>query len=245
MRFLAQTINGQIVHDFVFALQRAKEYFDWRCVDPLEIEHHEGKDFSDVKHFDDYIPVGSVEYVSAYLRTFYPKAVRALRPLNVPPRLYPFAGRPIVSVTSKEDLALLPEDMETAYAKHLDVIKHPDNGLIMRPAFEEYIGFQLSGFIDILSEWRVFVFRDEIRFVANYGGEHLVFPYADTILKMVECYRGYSPVAYTLDVGVTAAKKTVVIECHRFFSCGLYGFSEPSTLPYMLSQEWFEIKNNR
>lgn len=34
-----------------------------------------------------------------------------------------------------------------------------------------------------------------------------------------------------------------VVECHRFFSCGLYGFNDPAVLPYMFSQAWFEIKN--
>lgn len=245
MKFLAQTINGKIVHDFVFAVLQARDYFAWRGVDTLDVVYHEGMDFGDIKHPDDYIPVGSVDYVSSYLRAFYPKAVRALRPLNVPPRLIPYAGRPVVNVTSKKDLELLPDDMGAAYAKHLDVIKHPDNGLVMRPAFRERINYQLSGLIRIESEWRVLVFHDEIKHIANYSGDPLVFPDGNAILRMVECYRNYSPVAYTLDVAVTTGKKTVVVECHRFFSCGLYGFSDASILPYMLSQAWFEMRTRR
>ena len=59
---------------------------------------------------------------------------------------------------------------------------------------------------------------------------------------MVKVYDAAAPVAYTLDVAVTPEGKTVVIECHRFFSCGLYGFSDIAKYPKMLSQAWFQMK---
>ena len=47
---------------------------------------------------------------------------------------------------------------------------------------------------------------------------------------------------YTLDVGINS-EKTFVIECHRFFSCGLYGYCDHNTIPIMFSQAWYEMKN--
>ena len=42
MLFLAQTIDHKVVHDFVFALQQAQPYFDWRGDEPLKIHYNEG-----------------------------------------------------------------------------------------------------------------------------------------------------------------------------------------------------------
>ena len=58
---------------------------------------------------------------------------------------------------------------------------------------------------------------------------------------MIETYKPEAPVAYTLDIGVEKYRGTFIIECHRFFSCGLYGFSDHRRYPKMLSQEWAEI----
>lgn len=47
---------------------------------------------------------------------------------------------------------------------------------------------------------------------------------------------------YFLDVGNSG---TFVIECHDFFSCGLYGFADYSKLPHMFYKTFKEIiKNN-
>ena len=79
----------------------------------------------------------------------------------------------------------------------------------------------------------------------------MVFPDANRIMDIVNAYAPEAPVAYTLDVYVTedimlddhSICNTFVMECHRFFSCGLYGFCDYSKLPYMFSQEWYEILN--
>ena len=241
MKFLVQTVNKQITYDFIFELTTCKEYFDWIGRD-FKLKKHEGLNFDDIKNPDQYVPVGSVEFVSEYLRKFYPQAEKALIPINVPEQLFPFAGRTIANITK-------PEDMNgfdcLVYRKSLDTIKDPNNGWWRLPEYEWCKGYQLSSSIDnILSEWRVFVFRDMILDARCYKGDCFVGPDRDTVQKMVEAYKD-APVAYTLDVAVTSEGKTIVIECHRFFSCGLYGFCEHDKYPVMLSQEWFEMKNMR
>lgn len=98
MNFLIQTINGQIVHDFAFELLQSIPFIrTWRGEDP-QLCMKEGTDFKDITDPDKHIPVGSVEFVSEYLKAFYPHAKKALRPLNVPECLFPFAGRKICNV---------------------------------------------------------------------------------------------------------------------------------------------------
>ena len=59
--------------------------------------------------------------------------------------------------------------------------------------------------------------------------------------RLVKAYGEAAPKAWTLDVAVTTDSKTVVLECHRFFSCGLYGFSDLRRIPKMYSQTWYEM----
>ena len=244
MKFLLQTINKRLVHDFTFELTRCEEYHKW-IEDPITIRYHEGMDFSQIKHPDTYVPVGSVEFVSNYLKTFYPEAVNALKPLNVPEPLFEYAGRTIANVKTPEDMIPF-NNSAMVFIKSLDYIKHPLSGFIGLPTFDRCKDFQVSKPLEFRSEWRVFVFDNAILDCRCYQGDCFAYPNSDDIKMMVHKYM-YSgaPKTYTLDVGVTTKGETVVIECHRFFSCGLYGFSNPNIYPAMLSQEWFEMKQMR
>lgn len=246
MHFLLQTIRHQIVHDFTFAVLRAKEFYDW-ARDPFDITFVEIGGIEAIREPDLYVPVGSVEFVSAYLRHHYPNADPAmLMPINVPEVLFPFAGRKIADIVHPEDVRkLAATGIQRVYRKSLLDIKDKDNGVTVFEADNPLLVMsQVSELIDIRSEWRVFVFHGQILHAACYCGEPLVFPDADAIRAMVAAYDG-APSAWTLDVAVTAAGDTVVIECHRFFSCGLYGFNDYARLPKMLSQAWNEMKNSK
>lgn len=242
MHFLLQTINHKIVHDFAFELTRAKKYYDWLGTESMTIRRHEGIDFSDVRNYGRYIPVGSVEFVSAYLQIFYPQATAALTPMNVPAPLFPFTGRKIANVSSPEGMDVF-RNCGRVFIKSLSTIKYHGNGIV--DAGEDCTGYQVSELIDIVSEWRVFVFRGRIQHAANYAGDCLLFPDSERIREMVLALGDDAPAAWTLDVGVTAGGETVVIECHRFFSCGLYGFNDHAAIPKMFSQTWHEMKRMR
>lgn len=242
MKFLLQTINKKLVHDFTFELTGCEEYHKW-LEDPITLRYHEGMDFEKIKHPDNYVPVGSVEFVSAYLNKFYPYAADALKPLNVPECLFPYAGRTIINVTKPEDMSIF-SDTSLVFAKDMNQIKSPRSGFIGLPQFDRVKDCQVSSVIDFKSEWRVFVFHDGLLDCRCYSGDCFTIPSKDVINEMMDTFRTEgTPAAYTLDVGVTTNGETVVIECHRFYSCGLYGFSQRNIYPAMLSQTWFEMKN--
>lgn len=105
-----------------------------------------------------------------------------------------------------------------------------------------FVGCQVSTVLDeIISEWRVFVYKGKGVDVKNYSGDPFVFPNADRIYQFIDQYTE-APEAYTLDVAVTN-KGTWVLECHDFFSCGLYG-STDKNIPFMLNHAWFNIKSD-
>ena len=253
MRFLIQQIDD-FIHDFSYELVNCKAYgrlYYELNGEKLELQYTDDLEFKNIENPDLWVPVGSVEFVSAYLRKFYPEAaVTALLPLNVPDELFPFAGRSIANCYNRDDFrtfaARIPDlwsKRPTIYRKNLQVIKDPFNGPIDYPYdATDFRGCQISPVIDILSEWRVFVFHGMILDCRNYAGDFFMYPNPETIRQMVKVYDAAAPVAYTLDVAVTPEGKTVVIECHRFFSCGLYGFSDIAKYPKMLSQAWFQMK---
>ena len=87
--------------------------------------------------------------------------------------------------------------------------------------------------IEIVSEWRMFVFASRLRGARPYSGDVFIVPSKCTVDRMIAAWKD-APRAYTLDVGVTDEGRTVIIEAHNFVSCGLYGFDDFSVLPQMI-----------
>lgn len=240
MRFLAQKIDGKVTLDFVFALQESQRYFKWRN-NPFTLRLVNNIVPDNLKK--DYIPIGTVEFIKSYIEKYYPDKITGLIPLNVPKSLIGWAGREVYDVVDLSYTDTLGFKFgDEIYRKSITTIKDPTNGYLFYNNPDDLIGYQVSSIIhpEILSEWRVFVYKNKPQQVCFYSGDPLVFPDSKIISTMIDSYSDESPVAYTLDVYVNN-KGTFVLECHRFFSCGLYGFSDYRKLPYMFSQEWFEM----
>jgi hypothetical protein len=219
MKFLIQTINNEIKHDFCFTLIETIDYNNW-FYNNNDLKYI----LSDKPNIENCIPIGTVEFVSQYLKSYYNKEPK---PINVPSELfsYYFTKRNIFNGTEKDI-------KEKCFVKSNDKIKSFTEICSSAP-----IGnYQISDVIDIVSEYRVFVYKKELIGLQNYSGDFLLFPNVNTIYDMIECYDS-QPIAYTLDIAITKNGNTVVIEVHDFFSCGLYGFNN-SKLPYMFLL-WF------
>lgn len=219
MKFLIQTISGEIKHDFSFALMESFNYH--KQINDKEFKYS----LTDETTEAECVPVGSVEFVSNYMQVYHYLEVK---PINIPSELFRFANRLVFNGTEKD----VNSDV---FIKSMDKIK----SIVGIHESAPKGNYQISDIIDnIISEWRVFVFHKEIVGLKNYSGEFDVFPDMDTIRAMVDSYVS-SPIAYTLDVAIIN-EGTVVIEVHDFFSCGLYGFDDYKVLPYMFSQSFYE-----
>lgn len=219
MNFLIQTINGKVKHDFSFTLLESIEYQNW-----LRNDNSFGVCFTDEHIMPNYIPVGSVEFVSNYLSQYYGLTPK---PINIPIELIDkkWTGRNVINGTEKDIIG-------EKFVKSNDKIKSFTK--ICKSAPEG--NYQISDLIDIQSEWRAFVYGGELVGLQNYSGEFDAFPNVDKVKAMINAFKT-QPIAYTLDVAISNMD-TVVIEVHDFFSCGLYGFSEHKILPFMFSK-WF------
>lgn len=303
MKFLIE-INRQgfATHDdakYLFELMDAyKSWGQAYIVDTAMIDdvHQYGYIWEQWDKYQEYVPVGSVEFVRAFACLYYMSHYKEqpgsgldavlkdgiIRPINVPVELQPtlYSGREIYDVpTGMDALSICTKLSDTGklwqrwHVKDLDVIKHPDNkfydvlvdrnngmmtcecrlgedGKSVTKVFDYNFakvieGKQISNVVpDIVSEWRIFVDKKDLRGPVvgceNYAGDPIAFPKHDRIMQFIEEYKS-SPDIYTLDVMVDRHGSTWVLECHEFFSCGLYGF-QYMNIPHMLDRAWFTIR---
>ena len=253
-KFLLERVGKNLIFDFERELENTKSYADWRQ-DPMEIIYSDDNgSVPELSNPKDYVPVGSIEFVSEYVKKYFHDHTKGLIPINVPECLFKYAGREIMNVPSSGLENGLPKTFgNKIYRKSNLIIKDENNGLVDNTPDVDLKDCQVSSYVDnITSEWRVFVFKNEVQQVCFYGGgDPLVFPDPSRIKKMIEVFRPEAPAAYTLDVFTKETEaasglrfnETYVMECHRFFSCGLYGFADYSKLPYMYSQTFYEMIN--
>lgn len=228
--FLIQTIDGQVKHDFSFALIEAIEYQNWLNEGTHTYELIELEDI--LEHdFTGYIPSGTVQFVQEYLDLYH--EITHIRPINIPNELlrdeylkrnitYKLKGSYIFD---KDKFVKSDTEIKgvTEITRNLDI---PDDGRYL-----------VSDVIDIDSEWRAFVFNGKLVGLKNYLGDFTLMPDVSLVIKMIKDYKE-SPPAYTLDVGVNLKDETFLIEAHNFFSCGTYGFSDNRILPQMFASSF-------
>lgn len=150
------------------------------------------------------IPVGDIPFVEMWLKKYYEKT---MVPIEVPEilRTREFLGRTYEFM----DRDKLPFYEKSRYfVKNVSKLKEFNfsayGGRVPAPSTIPPGTYLLSEWVDICSEFRVFVYHDQILAVHNYLGAPLVFPDAAKIIKMVSQYKvdKRRPEAYTMDIAV-------------------------------------------
>jgi len=237
MKFLIQKIDNQVKHDFSFTLLESIRFQRWlqtnkKAITVKYINCHGNDKLWQFKNFHrNYTPVGSNEFVLSWMKHFN---IPIPNPINVPEELFDFCERDIFN-GNHMDL----DELEGEYfIKSNDKIKGYCEMIKTKPNEIDIPAgnYQISEPIDIESEWRCFVYQNKLVGLQNYSGDFAMFPNLEAIFWMIHAYKS-APIAYTLDVGVHD-DRTFPIECHDFFSCGLYGFANHKILPFMFYR-WF------
>lgn len=236
------------MHDFSNTLIEAIKYNNWfnnETTYTFYLDDCQNNLKLDTNKLDYYIPIGSVEYVSNIIKQM--NNGRDIKPINIPIELgnendngHDFYLRRNLSFNS------FPKYCRTknVFVKDNSKIKGVAE-LITVDKYDEYIKknnlteYIVSEEKEINSEWRAFVYNGKLLDAKNYSGEFYYYPDMDVIRWAVEDYKNCPP-AYTMDFGVDNSGDTFLIECHNFFSCGLYGFADYKNLPQMFikSYKW-------
>jgi hypothetical protein len=246
MKFLIQKINKEIRHDFTFVLLESIRFDKWlhgkdstikyKFLNTVEITEPNDiyPPIEFLPYHKSYVPIGSVDFVTEYLQHFYGLTPK---PLNVPEKLFHYSGRKIFNGTEKDIKGKM-------FVKSNDYIKGTSGIWNEGEGGGLTIGnYQFSDVIpDIISEWRGFVYNRKLVGLQNYSGDFAKWPNVYVINGMIEMYKS-APIAYTLDIGISDERGTFVIECHDFFSCALYGFTDHKLLPLMFYKWFYEFLN--
>ena len=193
------------------------------------------------------IPVGDLDFVKSGINQTYGLHV-PMRPIEVPESLRKYCHREYRICKGKDipRSILYHPEMENWFIKDADVLKGFTNALCIGSCDSHIVPerhYVISERINILSEWRTFVWKDGIRAVQHYAGMPDIFPKTQELREMVKSYSEKRPDAYTLDVALIkkdSILQTAILEVHPFVSCGLYGFYDPK-IPDMLEAgiDWY------
>lgn len=192
------------------------------------------------------IPIGTLEFVSRHLKLNY--GIEKLNPLEVPKiiRTEEFLKREYKVVTYDE----LPKTgayfvKDVTEIKKFSFIGEAATWNCER-TFQEGIDFFgntlklnkshkfiYSEIVNLLSEYRVYIFDGKVAAVSFYDGNPSIFPDMKLINKANLIYSQASdyPKSYTMDVMVTD-RGTAIVECHILFGTGLYSTVFNSDLLY-------------
>lgn len=191
------------------------------------------------------IPVGGLNFVSAYLG-------KHIKPIDISRVDRKFTGREIQILSYDEMIAYLdrngPRFIKSATkCKEFPAGKYDKNSIESIEKSINYLHkshkFMVSELIHLLAEWRLFIHKGKILDCKQYMGSWesrfdgaFVKEMVASIPKSIIPYT-----SYTVDIGLTDANSTVLIEAHNFISCGLYGFEHPN-LYKMVKTAYLEEK---
>ena len=195
------------------------------------------------------IPIGNIEFVLDGLKQELQKSDVIMPPIEIPKKLRHYAKREYDIIQGKDIPKPIIQNSREWFIKDADHLKKWNN-LLLDGSSETYIdadtNYVVSQRVPIAAEYRVFVYKNEIKSIQNYLGEPLVMPASEDLLSMVNTYKmQYSekPEAYTMDIAVFQGY-TGLLEIHPFVSCGLYGFYDQCMLKmFEKGYEWYLLQN--
>lgn len=124
------------------------------------------------------------------------------------------------------------------------VVKTPQELLHAKLRTEPGSKIILSECVEFISEYRCFVLDGKLVGCKNYTGDFRVLPDFNIIESAIIDYKA-QPVGYSIDFGVTADGKTLLIEMNDGFGLSAYGLNKIIYCK-ILQARWNEIlKNNK
>lgn len=258
MKFLIQTINEKVVHDFCFELERGIDYWKWKGeqVDVIYAELSE-LEYLILEHDDisEYIPQGTIEFVFEFIN-LYIKPNSIIHPVPISSiRGFGHDGAWITDSLSdfvKNELTL--SDKADVYIKSVTKFKAKFSGRYnlgeLRKEIPENLKnekLQVTYFCKhVESEFRCFVYKDELLDIKRYKFTSLnSFPSPENMEDILslkdEITEEYKLPAYSFDILLDSSGNTRLLEIHEIFSTGLYGFSDYEYYPWMVVRGFQKI----
>ena len=225
--FLEHNTLGDWLDDFVYQSK-------YRLIDlGFEIIPFDGDDPDALTHYDlDADKDVIIASVNATIQFFEQAGVKTPKYLGYPIQLKSYLGRNIHEnlygdlIHSETTFPYFIKPSNEVKLFTGDIIeKRSDLELLKEfsPGIKDDTEIYVSETIDIVSEYRCFIFENDLKGIQYYLGDFRKYPNTEIVDQMVKDYTS-SPVAYTLDVGVTADGDTILVEVNDMWAIGSYGF---------------------
>ena len=160
---------------------------------------------------------------------------------NYPDELSEYLGRKIWTIRLKDlqyqkrPLFIKPAEEKAAKGIIVNSSDVPDEYKNMDPEDE----ILCSDAVDFVSEWRCFVYYNKILGIQFYYGDKGILPDRDIIESAIKDFKS-APAACSLDFGVTADGRTLLIEMNDGMALGCYGLRD-DLYALFLSARWAEL----
>lgn len=199
------------------------------------------EDIEEVPANPNYVVVAFIEDTIKHFRTlgFEPPLS-----INIPKELMKYTKRNISYMTMWE---FKQDTQMPIFVKPNRFAKEFGAGVVRKQSSKEFLFNDIaddtpvlvSDVIDIVSEYRCYVHKGNLKGIKWYIGDIRIFPDVKIIDTAIADYTS-APSAYSLDVGITKEGETILIENNDFWSIGNYGLNH-TTYANMLLTRWFEI----
>jgi len=206
------------------------------------------EDIMEVPLSKNLVLVADIDYTHAYLKRF---GVEPPKALNIPEELMSYAGRNIRYMTMgefKKDTQLPVFIKGNNKAKEYSdifsagVITKESSRRDFFNGVPDAFPVLVSDYMDIVSEWRGYVIDGQLKGIKHYLGDIRVFPDMKVVDEAIGKFTT-APVGYSIDFGITADGKTILVEANDGYSLGNYGL-EPSLYSTLLAKRWLQIMKN-
>ena len=96
-----------------------------------------------------------------------------------------------------------------------------------------------SEVVNFRAEYRLFIHRKRVIGCRFYNGDFRLAPDFSVADRFLQLYQA-QPIAFSLDLGITDKRETLVVEINDAFSLGAYGLG---SIPYarMVTDRWEEM----
>lgn len=97
---------------------------------------------------------------------------------------------------------------------------------------------------EIETEWRIYVYRNEIYDARNYSGDFTMMPNFDYVKAIIDLNKNTFPATYTIDVAMLLNGDCVIVEYNDMWAIGNYGVQNRDYIK-MLYDRYFDIIRNK
>jgi len=235
--------------------------FSWKGTktDTVYMTLENMKSYSKIYKYQDYTPVGTVEFVKAFAEKVgvkLPDPIHATELLQLEARWNGITNRKNLNPEHNDDFVFYPCFVKpyNELKKFTGFVAKSDKDFDLYPEvdWDNTRLFVTEVLENIVSEWRCYVLNGKVFACVNYAGDPLRFPFKYVIEELVEGVI-HAPIAYSLDVAVIELKYennltgqyfTHFIEINDAYALGYYG-GDVELYTKMLDSRWKEITKNQ